>query len=826
MTSGGRLAGAWSRFVSEGVVAEDDRGASVGSRNARGGRVLAPPRPTVPPAFFVAVGMWAALLAGSAALPGAPDGVPLSVLAAALGAGGVGCALAAWRGGRTVPLFLAVGLALGGALACGNELSLRAAERSLADAGALGERELTAVADASPSDYGASCLARTRLDDGREVRVRVLLDEPAKTDGDARWPLCGERFAVSVARHDTDPEVAGRLRAQGVAGTVEAYASARLLPDKGPVGRLVAVRAQATALFGPFSGDGAALCEAVLFGVRDRLSTEAAEFYADAKTTGLAHLVAVSGSHLVIVAGLAEAALRAVRAPRSVRLAGAAVLVVSYVVLTGMAISAVRAALMACVSLAAALARRRAGGMAGVSVCAIALLAADPTCATSLSFQLSAVSTAGIVAFMPLASAWLAAVLAPPRAVRDVLAMTLAASAVTLPLTAPVFAQVPLVSPLANVLAAPFFAVLCAGGLAAVGVALAVPPAAGAVLTPVVLLAQAFCEMTGVLAGLPCAALPFAGGQAPCALAGCALAAFLWAAWPLPKPGVSRKALAAACCAAAVLLAPALAPGLPLRGAESQVAMLDVGQGDAFLVRSGGRSLLVDTGMQDVALLRGLAEQGVSRLDAVLVTHPDADHCGSLSALRGTVAVDRVLVAQDGLACPCENCAALRDAAERTAPGAIAGLSPGDELRIGRFTARVIGPEAYQDEGGNGDSVCFLLSYDARGDGAAEWSALFTGDAEAERLREYADAGLLESVDVLKVPHHGARAGLDEGLVRTLAPSLALVSVGEGNSYGHPAPEVTELLEGAGARIVRTDRDGTVVLRFEEDALKVSTESG
>lgn len=773
-------------------------------------------RPSIPPVLFVVAGTWASLLLASSLI--APDGA-LSFCADMLLAGAVvvlaACALAlvvaAWQARATFLSLLAIGALLGGALACANELSLRHDERALGSLQA-GAHVFTAVADASPSEYGASVTARMESAAGGSVCVRVLMDEATVR--------CGEPFSASVTLDATDPDVAARLRAQGVVGTVSAYAPVEQLPREGVIGSLVGLRARAIALFDGFSGEGAALCTAILLGDRTDLAQEEA-FYGDVKAIGLAHLIAVSGSHLVVVVGMVDCALRAVRTPRRTRIVIVCGFMVAYVVLTGMPVSAIRAAVMSAIGLAAPYVRRRSGGLSALAVCAFAMLAVDPSCAASLSLQLSVASTFGIVAFMPLVRSWVTTAMPwIPAALADAVAMTLAASALTLPLTIPAFSQVPLISPLANVLAGPAFALLCCAGLAAVVVSLIVTPVASVALAPIVWLAHALAEGVAVLAAIPYAAIPVTAEAVSLALGGVVLCVVAWVAWPQPTARALWCVMAVACS-----LFVAMTFLLPCFGGD-EVVMLDVGQGDSFLIRSEGASLLVDTGMSDSLLLEGLAKAGVTRLDAVLITHPDADHCKALASLRSTVQVERVLVARDGLSCPCENCEGLRTDAERVAPGALGGLAPGESIRVGAFSLRILGPDAYEDEGGNADSVCFVLEHGGAQDGAPGWTALFCGDAEAETIRAYVDEGRVASVDVLKVAHHGAKASLDEELTAVLDPDIALVSAGEGNPYGHPTEEALSLLEGVGAAVFRTDKDGEVTCRFSSDAITVTCENG
>ena len=161
------------------------------------------------------------------------------------------------------------------------------------------------------------------------------------------------------------------------------------------------------------------------------------------------------------------------------------------------------------------------------------------------------------------------------------------------------------------------------------------------------------------------------------------------------------------------------------------------------------------------------------------------------------------------------------DAAALVGADAVEGLEAGDELALGACAMRVAWPRAFADEGGNGDSLCLVA---AAGEGAGRFTALLTGDAEADQLRAMADGGAIGAIDVLKVGHHGSAASLDEDLARRLAPAVALVSVGENNRYGHPRPEPLAALKAAGAAVFRTDESGDVAVTFDADRLRVDSQ--
>ncbi len=388
----------------------------------------------------------------------------------------------------------------------------------------------------------------------------------------------------------------------------------------------------------------------------------------------------------------------------------------------------------------------------------------------------------------------------------------------TQPYAAALFSQLPLLSPLANLVASPLFALACLVGFVAVLAACLVPVAApwligvaSTACAPLSLVVDALASLSGTC--LPIDAVPLAA-----AALSCGLCIALWAWWPR----VSIRGLTAAVTGAALIL------GLlrfPFGMAPDAIVMLDVGQGDAFIVRSGENVLLIDTGNQDALLKAALARQRVGRLDAVAVTHSDDDHCGSLPVL-GDVAPAAALLVPEGLpACGCRACAELMEAAEAEGlADDLVELSLGDTVRCGRFSLTVLWPERLADDGGNADSLCLLAFWDGDGDGAAEWTALFTGDAEAEQLGQLSDRLPAGGVDVLKVGHHGSKKSLDASLAERLSPAVALIGVGEHNRYGHPSREVLDLLDASGCATYCSDEAGDVVVAFSEDTLTVSAQ--
>ena len=578
---------------------------------------------------------------------------------------------------------------------------------------------------------------------------------------------------------------------------------------------LYQLRKQLLAVIG-MGSDEQTLLRAILLGERTGLFD--ASFYHSIKVAGLAHLVAVSGAHLVIVTGFVTLLLKKLRVPRKLSVALQTLFLVSYVVLVGFPVSCIRAAIMSGVTLFALLAKRRSSSISALGITVMAMVAFDPSVVYQLSFQLSVAATLGIVVFMPLLNEWFQD-LAPyvPQFARESISMTLAALVFSLPISAAQFSLVPLLSPLANIVATPYLSLLLMMGFAVMLVAPFVPGLLGllsVVTSGLIAFFQAF-------ESIPFASIPISTTMSfafPLALG---LAALSWVWWPRPS---QHKRAVAACSVvlSALVIVCCLFLNAGARG--DRIVMLNVGQGDSFAFMSGGKTLLVDTGNEAEMLYAALARNGISKIDAVLITHPDDDHCGNLQALGGVVEVDQVFIAEGldeiGDAGAKDFVSLVRN---MVGEQKVVELNRGDAIRLGMFTFSIIAPVQVEHEGGNEDSICFNVHIDCDGDRVVDWRGFFCGDAEAEVLEELNEEHLLEPVDFYKVGHHGSRKAITPELARVLSPKVSLIGVGK-NSYGHPTDDALNALESVGSEIYRSDQDGDVVCTFSSDSLRVTTE--
>lgn len=275
----------------------------------------------------------------------------------------------------------------------------------------------------------------------------------------------------------------------------------------------------------------------------------------------------------------------------------------------------------------------------------------------------------------------------------------------------------------------------------------------------------------------------------------------------MSAPGVRR--LMALLLAAALLLLPLSAQ------AELTARFIDVGQGDSCLITCDGESMLVDGGTADSSskLVALLGELGIDSLRYMINTHPHDDHVGGLCGPLSVVGVDAVYANTTDY--DLNRFAVFkRIAAERGL--AIGTLAEGDELRLGGAGISVLAPiGALEDM--NDNSLVLMVRYGAT-------SLLLMGDAGAAEEQALMEAGAELDADLIKVGHHGAGSSSGAEFLEQVSPAWAVISVGADNDFGHPHADALTRLYAAGARVLRTDENGTITVQSDGRTLEVTTE--
>ncbi len=649
-------------------------------------------------------------------------------------------------------------------------------------------------------------------------RVLMVTREPV-----GELPVGSEVRAVGILQ-EPEPWRAPYLRRQGIAMTLRADRIDREQGRRGGLnGWIDEVRMHAeTALGRGMPEREAALARGFVLGQDDRIDGQTRD---DFQRSNLTHLLAVSGENVILLGVLAWPLLALIGLPLRARLVGTLCLIAIYVPVTGAGPSIQRAGVMGASGLIAALADRPRSRWYAVLLAAGATLAVNPRADGDVGWQLSFAAVIGIMLWAKRLATALSGDgerRSARHALAEAVAVTASATVATAPLMASAFDQFSPAALPANVLAAPAVApAMWLGmltGIAGQALFLPVEP-----LNWLDSLCLAYVAQVAHWLAAPDWALLTVHldsvWSVAAAYAGLLLAMELLLRWMpgrlVPRP--DGRSLRRMIAWPAVVLLVGLALWWPFGGGARPpsagglvVRVLDVGQGDSILLQpADSNPILVDTGPPDDGVEGRLGELGIRKLAAIVITHDQSDHAGDLAELLGSVRVDRVVYGRDG---PDLRGAALGAGVEPYR------LAEGGEIDSGALQLTALWPprELLGETDEDPNLLCLVL--------VARWhhfSMLLTGDAEAESVP--IDPG---PVDVLKVAHHGSEdSGLD-GLLDRSAPKLAVISVGAGNPYGHPANPTLAELRTHGVSTLRTDLQGEIDIQADGSRWTVAPGGG
>lgn len=518
---------------------------------------------------------------------------------------------------------------------------------------------------------------------------------------------------------------------------------------------------------------------------------------ADLRATGLSHIVAISGMNVTSAAALALIMLGFAGAGRKAKYVGAIVMALAVLAISDFSVSAARAVVMGGACFAGSMFGRRYDPLAGISIAGIVLLCINPRTLYQASFQYSFAAALGIVIIMAAResediSGWRLAVAVCSAAQLGILPLMLARGDL-----------VPVVAIFANLLVVWSLGLLLFASWTAALLSMISLPAAR-----IVAVAPSAMSRYIIAVASACARLPGAGFS----LGALSVAALLLYGAALFMFAFRRRTVFAPCVALGLSVALVLLASFnpAVRDGRGSITVLDVGEGDAILLRGmGGTVTLVDGGPDPGIVMRKLRSAGVGRIDLMVATHPHADHCAGLVEVMRRMPVGRLL--EPGLS------------SENGGPyGELKALS--GRLRVPTVIARegqriqveptlsldvLYAPGSLSRIPHNLNDCSIVMMANA-----GEARMLLCGDIQSDGQKVLLAAHPSMSCDVMKVPHQGAANGATPGLFDAARPALAIISVGRHNTFGHPSRACLSLLASRGIRTARTDRGGDVAVSF------------
>lgn len=554
------------------------------------------------------------------------------------------------------------------------------------------------------------------------------------------------------------------------------------------------------------AGDGAALLPGLVLGDTRAQSSRLME---DLRLSGLSHLTAVSGANLAIVVAALMWMLQRSRVRARYRYLLILFGICSFVVVVQPQPSVVRAAMMGGISVIALASGSPRASASTLWLSIVLLLVVDPFLAWQWGFVLSVVATAGLIVVSPHLRPWLG-----DGWWSGALAVTLSAQLATFPVLLamgrpPTWLSIP-----ANLICEPLVAPATVSGfLAAILAGLSLVP--NGVLSSSALAAARVVAWPGVRLADVIAWVAHRGVSTPFAVAPVqsllGLFVVVCSVVLLLRLRIRRRiwaALLVACVVFTTWFPDGIRQGAPK---DWWYAMCDVGQGDSSVVNAGEAVIVIDAGPDPVAERRCLRRLGVRHVAAFIVTHFHADHVEGVSGLVQGASIDAAY--STPIHEPLIEWQRVESALQRP----LQPLQAGDRLSIADVQISVLWPDV-QATTGEPNNSSLVLDIERGG-----IHLLVTGDADPA-----AQAALrlpVRGYAVLKVPHHGSRFQ-DDNFAGRVAPALALVSVGAGNDYGHPAKSTMDAYRRAGIPTLRTDQLGTIAVSVRGGRLTYAALSG
>lgn len=536
---------------------------------------------------------------------------------------------------------------------------------------------------------------------------------------------------------------------------------------------------------GVMSSEDAAAIFAMLFGGYAGLNPELVEEFA---TTGIVHILSVSGSHMSLLAAATAALCLILRVPPKITMALGIFVIGTYTLLSGVLPQVVRSAIMGILVFVGTAARYEFVSARFLSLAALGMLLWSPLLIFDISFQLSFSATAGL---MYLSEDLRLMMWKLPRWFTMPAAMTISAQVASLPIIIWYFNQVSLSSVLANVFVMPLLEIVIVGGLLGGLVALIIPFAG-----KIFFVAESLIFGTGAELNKLFARLPFSAVQVP--TLGFSAGFIYYLALIFRRAEIL------------ILLIVLLAVSFFKTGGNVEVSFIDVGQGDCAVVLTPNRKCLIfDTGgvrekVFDVGgrvVIPYLKHENIFAVDTIFLTHCHEDHSGGAGTIIRKMPVREIITANESKS----DYAAVFGISEQKLKNLRAG-SQGEVFKIDGVTIEIL----YAPKIGSGNEISnvYKISY-------GNISFLITGDLVKENETDMLAKNIEVSSTVLKIGHHGSKTSSSEEFLKAVNPKVAVICVGYGNNFGHPRAEVLENLEKINTKIYRTDKDG--LIKFTTD---------
>lgn len=662
---------------------------------------------------------------------------------------------------------------------------------------------VTIISDIQEKEYKKVCTAKiVRNNKKILINIKMSQDIPSIKYGDSLY-IEGEFKQPEEARNYKGYNYKQYLKTKKIIGTVELEKAKILKSSNGSFIHNIQKYIKDT-INGTLTDEEGNLLLAILLGDKDKLSEDIQESF---KTSNLSHMLAVSGAHVsYIILGLTYVLQNSIIGKKNEKIV-CIIFLLFFMAITNFTPSVTRACIMAVLTLFSGIIYRKSDVYTNISVAALITLIFNPYNLLDLGFQLSYGGTIGIIIFIKR----IQEKKSNSKVINYIKQMALVsiyANIIIIPIMMYHFNTVSFTFIISNIMASPILGIIVITGFLFIIASITVKPLTRLIAIFIKPILSILIKISQI-----CSKLPFSNILVVTPYMFNVISYYAIILYCI-KSKKNNKCKIIICLLIVLILINFIIYIFPQK---LRIFFIDVGQGDSTLIITPDKkTVLIDGGGSDSfdvgekVLLPYLLDRRILKIDYVLISHFDTDHCGGILTIMEKVKVKNIIISEQ--AEHSENYERFKKLMIHKKIRLIE-VKKGDKIKIGRYSEfKILFPTSrlLSENPLNNNSIVAQFNYN-------NFKMLFTGDIEKLAEQQILKAEKAEiRADILKVAHHGSKTSSIPEFIKAVKPKIALIGVGKNNTFGHPNKQTIKNLENIKCRIYRTDIQGEIIIKIDQ----------
>lgn len=662
---------------------------------------------------------------------------------------------------------------------------------------------VTIISDIQEKEYKKVCTAKiVRNNKKILINIKMSQDIPSIKYGDSLY-IEGEFKQPEEARNYKGYNYKQYLKTKKIIGTVELEKVKILKSSNGSFIHNIQKYIRDT-INGTLTDEEGNLLLAILLGDKDKLSEDIQESF---KTSNLSHMLAVSGAHVsYIILGLTYVLQNSIIGKKNGKIV-CIIFLLAFMAITNFTPSVTRACIMAILTLFSSIIYRKSDVYTNISVAALITLIFNPYSLLDLGFQLSYGGTIGIIIFIKR----IQEKKSNSKVINYIKQMALVsiyANIIIIPIMMYHFNTVSFTFIISNIMASPILGIIVITGFLFIIASITVKPLTRLIAIFIKPILSILIKISQI-----CSKLPFSNILVVTPYMFNVISYYAIILYCI-KSKKNNKCKIIICLLIVLILINFIIYIFPQK---LRIFFIDVGQGDSTLIITPDKkTVLIDGGGSDSfdvgekVLLPYLLDRRILKIDYVLISHFDTDHCGGILTIMEKVKVKNIIISEQ--AEHSENYERFKKLMIHKKIRLIE-VKKGDKIKIGRYSEfKILFPTSrlLSENPLNNNSIVAQFNYN-------NFKMLFTGDIEKLAEQQILKTEKVEiRADILKVAHHGSKTSSIPEFIKAVRPKIALIGVGKNNTFGHPNQQTIKNLENIKCRIYRTDLQGEIIIKIDQ----------